>query len=89
MSGIAASCGTNRNEGFHRYIRTFFHKSRIGTLLAYAIASALIHINMRYLGILLGLYSIAHKPALHVYIQVTQSVLNPLFTNEAISVGAL
>ncbi len=32
LSGIAASCGTNRNEGFHRYIRTFFHNSRIGTL---------------------------------------------------------
>lgn len=24
LSGIPSSCGTNRNEAFHRYVRTFF-----------------------------------------------------------------
>lgn len=37
LSGIPPSGGTNRNEAFHRYIRTFFHKSRLGFLLAYAL----------------------------------------------------
>ena len=37
LSGIPSSCGTNCNEAFHRYIQTFFDKSRLGTLLAYAL----------------------------------------------------
>ena len=34
--------GTNRNEAFHRYINTFFHKSRLGILL-YALMMTIIH----------------------------------------------
>ena len=37
LSGIPVSGGTNSNEAFHRYTNSFFHKSRIGTLLAYAL----------------------------------------------------
>ncbi len=37
LSGIEVGGGTNRNEAFHRYIRNFFHKSRLGVLLAYAL----------------------------------------------------
>ena len=37
LSGIEVGGGTNRNEAFHRYIRNFFHKSRLGILLAYAL----------------------------------------------------
>ncbi len=46
LSGIPSSCGTNRNEAFHRYIRTFFHKSRLGLLLAYALMMIIVfHYN--------------------------------------------
>ena len=34
--------GTNQNEAFHRYINSFFHKSRIGILLAYALMMTII-----------------------------------------------
>ena len=37
LSGISVSGGTNTNEAFHRYTNSFFHKSRIGTMLAYAL----------------------------------------------------
>ena len=37
LSGISVSGGTNSNEAFHRYTNSFFHKSRIGTMLAYAL----------------------------------------------------
>ena len=42
LSGIPSSCGTNCNEAFHRYIRTFFHKSQLGTLLAYALMMTIV-----------------------------------------------
>ena len=48
LSEIPTSCGTNRNEAFHRYIRTFFHKSRLGALLAYALMMMIVfHFNNR------------------------------------------
>jgi hypothetical protein len=42
LSGIIVGGGTNKNEAFHRYVRTFFHKSRIGILLAYALMTTII-----------------------------------------------
>lgn len=46
LSGIPIGGGTNKNEAFHRYINTFFHKSRIGILLAYALMMTIIcHFN--------------------------------------------
>ena len=42
LSGITVGGGTNKNEGFHRYVRTFLHKSRIGILLAYALMTTII-----------------------------------------------
>ena len=43
LSEIPTGCGTNRNEVFHRYIRTFFHRSRVGILLAYALMMVIIY----------------------------------------------
>ena len=43
LSDIAVGGGTNRNEAFHRYVNTFFHKSRIGILLSYALMMTIIH----------------------------------------------
>ena len=43
MSDIAVGCGTNRNEAFHRYVNTFFHESRIGILLSYALMMTIVH----------------------------------------------
>ena len=43
LSGIPVGCGTNRNEVFHRYIRTFFHRSRVGMLIAYALMMVIIY----------------------------------------------
>ena len=43
LSGIPVGGGTNRNEAFHRYINTFFHKSRVGIFLAYALMMTIIH----------------------------------------------
>lgn len=46
LSGINVGGGTNKNEAFHRYVNTFFHKSRIGVLLAYAMMMTIIsHFN--------------------------------------------
>ena len=45
LSHIPPSCGTNRNERFHRYINSFFNKSKIGVLLAYALMTVLIHVH--------------------------------------------
>lgn len=42
LSGIHVGGGTNKNEAFHRYVNTFFHKSRIGVLLAYAMMMTII-----------------------------------------------
>ena len=43
LSDIPTGCGTSRNEAFHRYIRTFFHKSRVGILVAYALMMMIIY----------------------------------------------
>ncbi len=43
FSDISVGCGTNRNEAFHRYIRTFFHRSRVGILVAYALMMVIIY----------------------------------------------
>jgi hypothetical protein len=43
LSQIPPGGGTNRNEAFHRYVNTFFHKSRLGILLAYALMMMIIH----------------------------------------------
>lgn len=43
LSEIPPGNGTNRNERFHRFIRSFFNKSKIGITLAYALMSVLIH----------------------------------------------
>lgn len=43
VSDIPVGCGTNRNEAFHRYIRTFFHRSRVGILVAYALMMVIIY----------------------------------------------
>ena len=43
LSDISVGCGTNRNEAFHRYIGTFFHRSRIGILVAYALMMVIIY----------------------------------------------
>ena len=43
LSEIAPGDGTNRNERFHRFLRSFFNKSKIGITSAYALMSVLIH----------------------------------------------
>ena len=43
LSNINVGAGTNKNEAFHRYVNTFFHKSRIGILLSYALMMTIIH----------------------------------------------
>ena len=43
LTEIEVGGGTNCNEAFHRHINTFFHKSRIGTLYAYALLMLLIY----------------------------------------------
>ncbi len=43
LSDIDVGGGTNRNEAFHRYVNTFFHKSRLGILLSYALMMTIIH----------------------------------------------
>jgi hypothetical protein len=43
LSEIAPDDGTNRNERFHRFLRSFFNKIKIGITLAYALMSVLIH----------------------------------------------
>ena len=46
LSGIGVGGGTNNNEAFHRYVNSFFHKSRIGVMLAYAMMMTIIsHFN--------------------------------------------
>ncbi len=42
LSDIPVEGGTNRNEAFHRYINRFFHKSRMGILLGYALMMTII-----------------------------------------------
>ena len=43
LSGIPPGHGTNHNERFHRFLRSFFNRSKIGITLAYALMSVLIH----------------------------------------------
>ena len=43
LSNIPPGCGTNRNERFHSYINSKFHRSRIGVLLAYALLTAFMY----------------------------------------------
>lgn len=37
LSHIPPGAGTNRNERFHKHVNTYFNRSRIGSLLAYAL----------------------------------------------------
>jgi hypothetical protein len=41
LSGIPPGAGTNRNERLHEHINAYFHRSRIGILLAYALLMVL------------------------------------------------
>ena len=43
LSNILPSYGTNRNERFHRFLNSFFNKSKIGVFLAYALMTVSIH----------------------------------------------
>lgn len=43
LSSIPPGSGTNRNERFHRHIKSFFNKSKIGIFLAYALLTVIIH----------------------------------------------
>lgn len=42
LSNIGVGCGTNRNEALHRHINSFFHRSRLSTILAYALITVLL-----------------------------------------------
>jgi len=43
LSNIPPGGGTNKNERFHQHLNSFFHRSRIGVLLAYALLTIIIH----------------------------------------------
>ena len=43
LSNIPPGGGTNRNEQFHSHVKFFFHKSRIGIFLAYALLTVIIY----------------------------------------------
>ena len=43
ISDIPPGGGTNKNERFHRHLNTFFKRSRMGVLLAYALLTVIIH----------------------------------------------
>ena len=43
LSAIPPGAGTNRNERLHQCINSFFHRSRIGILLAYALLTLIFH----------------------------------------------
>ena len=43
LSNIPPNGGTNRNERFHSHIKSYFNRSRVGVLLAYALISVIIH----------------------------------------------
>ena len=43
LSGIPPGGGTNRNERLHGHINSFFNRSRIGILLAYALLTTIFH----------------------------------------------
>ena len=42
LSNIGVGCRKNRNEALHRHINSFFHRSRMSTLLGYAIITVLL-----------------------------------------------
>lgn len=43
LSDIPPGMGTNRNERFHRHLKSLIHRTCIGILLAYALLTVLIH----------------------------------------------
>lgn len=43
LSDIPPGGGTNKNERFREHLNSFFHRSRIGILLAYALLTVVIH----------------------------------------------
>ena len=43
LSNIPPDGGTNRNKRFHSHIKSYFNRSRIGVLLAYALITVIIH----------------------------------------------
>jgi len=43
LSNIPPGGGTNKNERFHQHLNSFFHRSKIGILLAYALLTVIIH----------------------------------------------
>lgn len=43
LSQIPPGGGTTKNERFHQHMKTYFHRSRIGVFLAYALLSVIIH----------------------------------------------
>ena len=43
LSDIPPGMGTNRNERFHRHLKSLMDRTRIGILLAYALLTVLIH----------------------------------------------
>ena len=43
LSRIPPGGGTNKNERFHQHMKTFFHRSKVGILLAYALLSVIIY----------------------------------------------
>ena len=47
MSDVNVGGGTNRNEAFHRYVNTLFHKSRLGILL-YALMIIIHQYNSKF-----------------------------------------
>ena len=43
LSDIPVGAGTNRNERLHQHLRSYFNRSKIGVLLAYALLSVILH----------------------------------------------
>ena len=69
LSDIPPGGGTNKNERFHEYLNSFFHRSRIGILLAYALLTVVIHahnnalkINGKSLSKPIAASSLRYKP---------------------------
>jgi len=43
LSDIPVGAGTNRNERLHQHLKSYFNRSKIGILLAYALLSVILH----------------------------------------------
>ena len=43
LSNIPVGAGTNRNEWLHQHLGSYFNRSKIGVLLAYALLSVILH----------------------------------------------